>query len=123
LAAAARAPIGGERETLLGVLMAARLATGLCPDQPLPAATRSARAESARSWLASVTLPAKLRTAILRCFASSEGQSPQGAAESLVALLGLVPTPLERTARRQVSRLLEGLQGAPIALLPPPRDP
>jgi hypothetical protein len=123
LAAAARAPIGGERETLLGVLMAARLAAGLCPDQALPASTRGARAEAARHWLSSVTLPAKTRTAVLRCIASSEGEQPHRAAESLVALLELVPTPLERTARRQVSRLLEALQGAPIALLPPPRGP
>lgn len=123
LAAAARAPIGGERETLLGVLMAARLAAGLCIDQGLPAGIRGARAEAARVWLASVTLAAKTRTAVLRCIASSEGASPQGAAESLVALLELVATPLDRTARREVSRLIEALRGAPIALLAPPRDP
>lgn len=122
LAAAARAPIGGERETLLGVLMVTRLLAGLCPDQGLPVGTRGARAEAARSWLASVTLAAKTRTAVLRCIASSEGQSPQGAAESLVALLELVATPLDRTVRREVSQLIEALQGAPIALLAPPRD-
>lgn len=122
LAAAARAPIGGERETLLGVLMSARLAAGLCPDQGLPAGTRGARAEAARQWLASLTLAAKTRTAVLRCIASSEGQNPQGAAESLVALLDLVASPLDRTARREVMRLIEALRGAPIALLAPPRD-
>lgn len=123
LAAAARAPIGGERETLLGVLMAARLAAGLCPDQGLPAGIRGARAEAARTWLASVTLAAKTRTAVSRCIASSAGESPHGAAESLVALLELVSTPLDRAVRREVSRLIEALQGAPIALLAPPRDP
>ncbi|MGA0919397.1 MAG: hypothetical protein ACO32Z_05785 [Gemmatimonadaceae bacterium] len=123
LAAAARAPIGGERETLLGVLMAARLVAGLCPDQGLAAGTRGARAEAARGWLTSVTLAAKIRTAVLRCIASSEGQSPQGAAEALVALLELVPTPMDRSARREVSRLIEALQGAPVVLLAPPRAP
>ncbi len=122
LLAAGRAPIGGERETLLGVLMAARLASGLSPDQPLPSVTRVVRAEAARSWLASVTLAAKTRTAVLRCIASSEAPSPQGAAESLLALLELVPTPLDRGARREVSRLIEALQSAPSALLALPRD-
>lgn len=123
LAAAARAPIGGERETLLGVLMAARLAAGLCPDQGLLAGTRGARAEAARGWLTSVTLAAKIRTAVLRCIASSEGEHPQGAAESLLALLELLPTPLDRSTRRELHRLLEALRGAPVALLAPPRAP
>ena len=123
LAAAARAPIGGEREAWLGVLMATRLVAGLCPEVALPAGTRGARAEAARSWLTSVTLAAKTRTAMLRCIASSEGHSPQGAAEALAALLELVALPLDRSARREVGRLLEALHSAPIALLAPSRAP
>lgn len=62
-ALAARAPLGA-REVALGCLMAARLA--FARRLSLDVETHAARAAAARTWFASVALPAALRAPIAR---------------------------------------------------------
>ncbi|HVT38077.1 MAG TPA: hypothetical protein VHE78_03470, partial [Gemmatimonadaceae bacterium] len=63
---AGRSPLGGPRETALATLIAARLAAAAAPPASLSGAIRAARAEAARAWITSVTLPAPERAALLR---------------------------------------------------------
>ena len=50
-ALAARAALGGPRETALATLIAARLAAGAAPPLSLAQSLRTARADAARVWL------------------------------------------------------------------------
>lgn len=110
LALAARATLGGARESLLGVVMAVRLTEGLRAPTQLPSGAREQRAEGARQWLAALTLPAKARTALLRAFATSAANDLQGAAEALAAVTEVTAPHLDKGARLELVRLTEALR-------------
>jgi hypothetical protein len=63
---AGRAPLGGEREVALAVLMVARLSHGALGPSALSAAQRMERATAAKAWLASLAVPARARPALVR---------------------------------------------------------
>ena len=110
LTAAARAALGGARESLLGSVMAVRLGTGLRPPFPLSASVRTARAAAARSWLGALTIPAKTRTALHRAFAASAGTDLAQVADALAQVTDVTSPHLDRGARSELVRLVEGLR-------------
>ncbi|MDH5234613.1 MAG: hypothetical protein OEW77_06605 [Gemmatimonadota bacterium] len=110
LSAAARAPLGGARESLLGGVMAVRLNMGLRPPFPLPPSARAARAAAARSWLGALTIPAKTRAALHRAFAASTGTDLAVAADALAQVTEVTSAHLDRGARSELVRLIEGLR-------------
>ena len=74
-ARAGRAPLGGEREVALGALMVARLARDAIGENELPIALRKERAAAARTWLASLALPARARSPLTRLLEASAGDA------------------------------------------------
>lgn len=110
LAAAGRAGLGGARETLMGAVMVVRLASGLRLPFPLDAAVRQSRAEAARAWLVSLTVPAKARTAFLRAFATTAAGDLVSAADALEAVTEVTAPHLDRVARFELERLASGLR-------------
>ncbi len=110
VSAAARAPWGGAREALLGALMAVRLASGMRPPHPLPAAVRRARAAQATQWLTALTLPSKLRAALQKAFAASAGSNRLAMADALTAVTDITASHLDRVARLELLRLGESLR-------------
>jgi hypothetical protein len=123
LALAARAPLGGPRESLLGAVQAVRLVMGARPPFALDPATRATRAEGARGWLTALTLPARTRTAILRAFAASSGDDPHTAADALAAVMEVTAPHLDRLARSELGRVVEGLRRSPASLPGPASGP
>ena len=71
-AAAGRAPLGGPRETTLGVYLAVRLADDAAASPALPAALRAQRAAAARAWVASLAITATVRRALIRLLDATE---------------------------------------------------
>jgi hypothetical protein len=63
---AARANLGGQRETLLGVLQAVRLVDASVGQYARPTPLRRLRATAARSWLAALSIPAASRAILGR---------------------------------------------------------
>jgi hypothetical protein len=116
LSLAARATLGGARESLLGAVMAVRLVEGLRSPHFLPASTREARAEGARQWLGALTLPAKARTALLRAYATSAADDRQSAAEALAAVTEVTSPHLDKGARLELVRLVDALRSEPPVL-------
>ena len=116
MAAAARAPLGGVRESLLGDVMAVRLASAMRPPFPVAAVARAQRAEAARVWLGALTVPAKTRTVLLRAFAASAGNDLSQVADSIAQVTEVTAPHLDRGARSELVRLIEGLRAAPAAL-------
>jgi hypothetical protein len=103
-ALAGRQPIGGEREVALACLMAARVASGAIGATPLPQQAREARALAARGWVASLALPAALRSAVVAVLEASEGAGPSLA--GAVRALGETASPqLDAASRAELDRL------------------
>lgn len=70
-ALAARIPVGGEREAVLGCITLARLANALLPPTELSGELRRERAEGARVWLLSLPLEPTVRALLLRAINST----------------------------------------------------
>lgn len=113
LALTARASLGGPREALLGAVMAVRLVSGLRAPFVVEATARVARAEGARAWLTALTLPARTRTAILRAIATSAGDDAHTAADALDAVIEVTAPHLDRHARSELGRVVDGLRRLP----------
>lgn len=122
--AAARAALGGPRETLVGVLMGVRLAAATEGPGALSPASRQLRADAAKGWLSALALPAKTRAALLGLFAASAGNAPEAVGTTLEAVMEVTAPILPRVARSEVARLVERLRGPMGAGLPEvARDP
>ncbi len=116
LAAAGRAGLGGARETLLGAVMVARLASGLRLPVPLSAPVRQSRADAARAWLVALTVPAKARTAFLRAFATTASGDLITAAEAVETVTEITAGQLDRVARSELDRISSGLRADAVEL-------
>jgi hypothetical protein len=61
-----RAPLGGEREVAMAALMVARLSCDALGLRAAEVKQREERAAAAKSWLASIAVPARARPALAR---------------------------------------------------------
>ncbi len=106
---AGRAPLGGEREMALAILMAARLAEGMLPPFPLVQATRRARGVGARVWFSTLTLPAATRNPLARLVEATEGMSRAAAGEALAAVADIAKPMLDSASRVEITELITAL--------------
>ena len=113
-AQAAKAPLGGPREALLGTMMVARLATGMRGPHPLPVDARRVRAAGVRGWLTALAVPTKLRVALQKALTASGEEDPAAMAEALEAVTDITAPHMDRVARSELVRLVAVLKsGAP----------
>lgn len=105
---AGRAPLG-DRELALGVLMSARLALGMISPIELTAVERTLRAEKAKHWLGSLTLPQPARLALFRAFDATATYPPR-AAEALAELAQLVTGHIDSASQDELATLVHRLQ-------------
>lgn len=108
--AAARAPLGGERETALACFMLARLCAVLLAPGTLSPSVRGARAAAARSWLASLALPAALRANCVK-LAEASATDASTALQSLNEVIAVTAPTLDQSAHSELVRLAERLRG------------
>jgi len=110
---AARAPIGGAREVALACFVAARLAADQMDLADLPEVGRAARSAGAKSWLATLALPAPVRAPLVKCIELS-GQ-PEGGGSALsaavVALGEVAGSYLDHLSRAELAALAAALAG------------
>jgi hypothetical protein len=110
-ALAGRAQLGGERETVLGCLMGARLAEGMLPPYSLSASVRATRAAGARAWLSSLALPAGMRTPLAKLMDATGGEDRRAVAVALGRVADAASGPLDAAARQELERLAQRLTG------------
>jgi hypothetical protein len=108
-AAAARAPIGGQRETVLACFMLARLSASLIAPAHLPPTVRGARAAAARSWLASLALAPALRTSCGKLADATATDAAQTAG-ALAEVIAVTAPSLDAAAHSELVRLAERLR-------------
>ena len=83
---AGRAALGGPREATLACYVAARLATALLPGSELTAEDRATRATAARTWLASLALPAPVRAPLAKLLESTKSDDAGATGAALVTV-------------------------------------
>jgi len=107
-ALAGRAAIGGQREVALATYMAARLADDLLPEHELDPAVREERAGAAKHWLASVSLPAQVKPALLQLIEASTVNRAT-TAKALRGVMAVTASQLDKSARSELDQLAEAL--------------
>ena len=107
---AGRAPLGGDREVALATYLAARPAHDALADRGLSQPVRAERAVSAKSWLATLSLPASIRPALARLVEAS-GADANGIGAALRSVISATSSRLDPAARSELNRLAESFEG------------
>lgn len=106
---AGRAVLGGDRDLVLGVFMAARLAQGRLPPIRLETAQAAGRAERAKLWLAGLTMPQPARMALLRAF-DATAASPDKAADAIAELSRTATGHIDTASQQELNDLVAQLR-------------
>ena len=102
-------PLGGQREVALATYLAARLAHDCLPERGLSDSVRYERANGAKTWLATLTLPAPVRPVLAKLVESTSGQRAQ-TAEALRAVITVTANVLDSRARSELDQLAANLE-------------
>jgi hypothetical protein len=102
---AGRAPLGGQREVVLGAYVVARLAHDTLAERGVSPETRIDRAIHARTWLATLALPAPARAALQRSIEASTG-APRGAADAITGVIKAIDSFLDPASRLELGQLV-----------------
>jgi len=104
-----RSPLGGEREVALAALLAARLVVGALPPLPLPQTVRITRANGARTWYASLALPAALRQSLARLVDATTSVDGDGLEAALRAVIDLSTPALDAGAIAELRDIMRAV--------------
>jgi len=104
-ALAGRAPLGGQREVVLAAYVVARLAHDTLAERGVSPETRIDRAAHARTWLATLALPAPARAALQRSIEASAAES-RAAAEAMTGVMKSIDTFLDPPSRMELGQLI-----------------
>lgn len=113
--AAARAPLGGPRESILATLLAARLALALLQRDLLDNAVRTARADAARAWMGTIAIPATPKAALSRLIEATAKGDAALAAAALAKVTEVTAPYLDKPSRSELLWLGGALTGSPSA--------
>jgi hypothetical protein len=106
---AGRAPLGGTREVALAAFLAARLADDARPQRGLDQEARAVRATAARSWLASLSLPSAVKTALGRLM-DATATGPEGTLKALTQVIAAIGDLLDAPSRAELEALARSLR-------------
>jgi hypothetical protein len=110
---AGHAPLGGARETALSCFLIARLVDDACRNGEgwLSAEQRRARAQGARHWLGSTTIPAQIRAALTKLAECSGEGDRKEIRNALVSVMTVTANQLEPAAGLELGRLAQTIAG------------
>lgn len=110
VALAGSMPLGGNRESAIACLIAARLASALLPPYAFADGALKQRSEQARTWVASLAVPSNTRQSFLGV-ARAVGSDDRGAAVgALHAMVAVVRENLDENALRELADLARELE-------------
>jgi hypothetical protein len=112
-ALAGRLTLGGDREIILAVLVAARLVVGTIGHTPLADHVRRHRAQGARTWFTTLALPAGARAACVRLADASAGMDRDAIASAFDAVLDSASGIFDGSSRAELQELARSLVAVP----------
>jgi hypothetical protein len=112
-ALSARAPLGGDRETVLACLQLGRLCAGLLPPHDLTREQLIDRTENTRQWLASLAVPSGVRSTAFGVFGALTGLDRARLAEAMTDLVKAASGQLDEASRAELNALMQELSPAP----------
>jgi len=114
-AAAGRASLGGDRETLLATLQLGRLCAGMLPPFELTREQTTERTENTKLWLSSLAVPSGIRSTAFGVIGAITGQDRARLAVAFEDLVKAAPAQLDEAARMELTHLIQELAGTTAA--------
>ncbi len=111
-AAAGRAALGGAREVTMACLMAARLGAALMKPFAIPVEGHHARADNARHWIGTLTLPSDVRSAALRVIEAAGRMDVAATGSATGELASVSAQNLDEASRTELKQLAQRLARA-----------
>jgi len=111
-ACAGRASIGGDREVAMACLVAGRLAAALLPPYTIGAADLKARSTGAKHWLASLSLPAPVRTGLTHLADAVAAGNRKTAATALTHLVSVAQRSIDEASATELVALAANLEAS-----------
>ena len=111
-AAAGRAALGGDRETLLACLQLGRLCAGMLPPYGLSREITLERTENTKQWLSSLAVPSGIRSTAFGIFGGLTGFDGSRLALAFEDLVKAAFAQLDEASRAELNALIQELAAA-----------
>ena len=112
-AAAGRAALGGDRETLIACLQLGRLCAGILPPYELSREITLERTENTKQWLASIAVPSGVRSTAFGIFGGLTGHDRARCALAFEDLVKAAFAQLDEASRAELNALIHELAASP----------
>jgi hypothetical protein len=112
-AAAGRAALGGDRETLIVCLQLARLCAGILPPYELSRDLTLERTENTKQWLSSLAVPNGIRSTAFGVFGGLTGHDRARCAAAFEDLVKAAFAQLDEASRAELNALIHELASSP----------
>ena len=109
---ASKAALGGAREQVFALLLAARLVEGAVGEHRVASPLRRTRASAAKSWLSALALPATSRTVMSRLMEATASDDWRALADAWEAAQSVVAPVLDPPAMAELRRLTHAVNAA-----------
>ncbi|HEV7388966.1 MAG TPA: hypothetical protein VGN73_10155 [Gemmatimonadaceae bacterium] len=114
-AAAGRAALGGDRETLIACLQLGRLCAGILPPYELSREVTLERTENTKQWLASIAVPSGIRSTAFGIVGGLTGHDRARCALAFEDLVKAAFAQLDEASRVELNALIHELTSTPSA--------
>jgi hypothetical protein len=108
-----RAPLGGDRETLVACLQLGRLCAGILPPYEISRELTVERTENTKQWLSSLAVPSGIRSTAFGIFGALSGLDRARCAIAFTDLVKAASAQLDEAARAELNALLTELSASP----------
>jgi len=112
-AAAGRAALGGDRETLVACLQLGRLCAGILPPYELSREITLERTENTRQWLSSLAVPSGVRSTAFGVIGGLTGHDRARCALAFEDLVKAAFSQLDESSRAELNGLIHELASSP----------
>jgi hypothetical protein len=108
-ACAGRASLGGDREVAMACLVGARMASSMLAPYSIPLTDAKSRSAAAKQWLASLSLPPGIRTALGHLADTVSSGDRATAGDALLALVGTAAKQIDEPSVSELRALIADL--------------
>ncbi len=114
-ALSARAPLGGDRETVLACLQLGRLCAGLLPPYSMSRELTVERIEQTKQWVSALAVPTGVRALTIGIIGALNAVDRSRAALSLADLMKAAAGQLDEASRLELETLRQELTASTVA--------